>query len=138
MGEKRKKAEMAATEASLQGDTMISQIDMHGLDLYLFGSTNHPEHNDPLRGSTDQSILTEPLACRLQFSMFLGVDWEGEDRSTWHRWFGPILGYVHCLTHEKKITVKEACIFYWPFSTWHGSVLILVLGISSVRRFMRA
>ena len=32
MGEKRKKAEMAATEASLQGDTMISQIDMHGLD----------------------------------------------------------------------------------------------------------
>ena len=32
MGEKRKKAEMAATEASLQGDTMISQIDMHDLD----------------------------------------------------------------------------------------------------------
>lgn len=69
--------------------------------VWFYNVTNHPEHNGPLRGSTDLSILTEPLACRLSFSMFLGVDWEGEDRSTWHRWFGPILGDVPSHTQEE-------------------------------------
>ena len=90
--------------------------------VWFYNVTNHPEHNGPLRGSTDHSILTEPLSRRLQFSMFLGVDWEGEDRSTWHRVVWPHFGRCSTVSHTRRSSNWKRLAFSTDLSP-HGMVV---------------
>ena len=96
--------------------------------VWFYNVTNHPEHNGSIAWFYrpfyfDRATCVPPIVLNVLRSWLrrakIVQPGTGGLAPFWE---------MFRLTHKKKLKLKDACIFYWHFSTWHGRVFIFGVG----------